>query len=84
MALACDARLGGSVRFYVDGKPAGEERLGLSQRLDLYGFRIGGWNRWQDNPANNFHGEIDEVRIYTGMLTTEEAARLATGRQAGR
>ena len=29
LVLVCDARVGGSVRFYVDGKPAGEQRLGL-------------------------------------------------------
>jgi hypothetical protein len=82
LVLVCDARIGGSVRFYVDGKPAGEQRLGLGRTLDLDGFRIGGWNRWENNPANNFHGEIDDVRIYGGMLTDDQAADLATGASA--
>ena len=56
---------------------AGEDRLGLGRRLDLDGFRIGAWNRWESNPANNFHGEIGDVRIYSGMLTDAEAAQLA-------
>jgi hypothetical protein len=83
LILVCDARIGGSVRFYVDGKPAGEQRLGLGRALDLDGFRLGGWNRWENNPANNFHGEIDDVRIYSGMLTGDQVADLATGATAG-
>ena len=74
LALVCDARTGGRVRFYVDGRPAGREPLSLGQRLDLDGFRIGAWNRWQNSAANNFHGELDDVRIYSGMLTDEEVA----------
>ena len=82
LVLVCDARVGGSVRFYVDGKLADEQRLGLGLMLDLYGFRIGGWNRWENNPTNNFHGEIDDVRIYSGMLTDDQVADLATGTSA--
>jgi hypothetical protein len=72
LILVCDARLGGSVCFYVDGRVSSRSRLSLGQPLDLYRFRIGGWNRWEKNPANNFHGEISDVRIYRGMLTDEE------------
>jgi len=43
------------------------------------GFRLGAWNRWEGSPASNFHGEIGDVRVYSGMLTDAEAARLATG-----
>jgi hypothetical protein len=73
--LVCDARFGGKARFYVDGKPAGGGHLGLCRRLDLHGFRIGAWNGWQDNPANNFHGQLADVRIFSGMLTPEEVGR---------
>jgi hypothetical protein len=76
VALVCDGRLNGKARFYVDGKLAGESRLGLGRRLDLYGFRIGAWDNWQGNPANNFHGQLADVRIYSGTLTGDEAARL--------
>jgi hypothetical protein len=75
--LVVDARRGGGVQFYVDGQPAGRRYLGLDGRLDLYGFRIGAWNRWQANPANNFHGRLADVRIYSGTLTDQQAARLA-------
>jgi len=82
VVLVCDARHGGSVRFYVDGKISSRERLSLGQQLDLYRFRIGGWNRWEKIPANNFHGELSDVRIYSGMLTDEEAARLAAAKSS--
>lgn len=77
--LVCDARLGGSVRFYVDGRLSSQQRLMLGQQLDLYRFRIGAWNRWETTPANNFHGEIDDVRVYGGMLTDDQAVQLAAG-----
>ncbi len=77
LVLVCDARLGGRARFYVDGRIAGGQHLGVGLRLDLDGFRIGGWDRWEDKPANNFHGAIDDVRIYSGMLTDKQAAGLA-------
>ena len=42
-------------------------------------FRLGAWNRWEGSPANNFHGELSDVRVYSGMLTDEQAAQLAAG-----
>lgn len=77
VVLVCDARFGGRARFYVDGLPAGDDYLGLGIALDLSRFRIGGWNRWENDPNNNFHGEIDDLRVYRGMLTEEEVAELA-------
>ena len=77
VVLVCDARIGGRVRFYVDGKLANEEHLSLGQPLDLYGFRIGAYNRWEKSAASNFHGEIDDARIYAGMLTDQEVAQLS-------
>ena len=43
-------------------------------RIEL---RIGGWNRWEGNAANDFHGEIAGVRVCRGMLNGERAARPA-------
>ncbi len=77
LALVYDTRRNGRVGFFVDGKPAGESRLSLGQRLDLNGFRLGAWNHWEKNPANNFHGELADVRIFSGTLTEEAIARLA-------
>jgi hypothetical protein len=79
LVLVCDARLGGVVRFYVDGRLSSEDRLSLGCALDMDGFRLGAWNRWEGSPASNFHGEISDVRVYSGMLTDAEVARLATG-----
>jgi hypothetical protein len=79
LVLVCDARVGGCVRFYVDGRLSSDERLGIGCRLDLERFRLGAWNRWEASPANNLHGELDDVRVYSGMLSDEEAARLAKG-----
>jgi len=76
VALVCDARRNGEARFYIDGKPVGKGRLSLALRLDLNAFRIGAYNGWQDRPANNFHGQIADVRVYSGTLTDEDAARL--------
>jgi len=75
--LVCDARLGGGARFYVDGQRVDEERMSLGIQLDMDAFRIGAWNQWEGIPANNFHGAIRDVRIYSGMLTDQQAADLA-------
>jgi hypothetical protein len=82
VVLVADARFNGKARFYVDGNPAGESHLSFGRRLDLSGFRLGAWNGWQDNPANNFHGQLADVRIFSGTLTIEEAARLVTDTRA--
>jgi hypothetical protein len=80
--LVCDARLGGSVRFYVDGQRVNEERMSLGIQLDMDAFRIGAWNQWEGMPANNFHGAIGDVRIFSGMLTDQQVADLAANRSA--
>lgn len=80
LALVCDGRRGGVARFYVDGRPVNALPLSAGRRLDLDAFRIGAYNGWQQNPSQNFHGEIAQVRIYTGMLTDEEVSRLAQQR----
>jgi hypothetical protein len=77
LALACDGRPGGGVRFYVDGRPAGAQSLSAGRLLDLEAFRIGAYNGWQHDPERNFHGEIADVRVYSGLLTDADAARIA-------
>lgn len=76
VALVCDARQNGRVCFYVDGKPAGESRLGINLPLDLEALRIGAWNHWRNSPANNFHGELADVRVFSGMLNEAAVARI--------
>ncbi len=77
VAVVCDARYGGRIRFFVDGNRAGDAPLDLGIPLDLDAFRIGAWNRWENNPNSNFHGMIDDIRIYSGSLTDEQVRELA-------
>jgi hypothetical protein len=77
VAVVCDPRLDGEVRFYIDGKPAGVKRLDLGVPLALATYRLGAWNAWENVPANNFHGALDDVRLYRGLLTAAEVAALA-------
>ncbi len=78
--LVCDGRTVGRSRFYVDGQPAGDQHLGVGIQLDLDAFRLGAWDNWSTQPPNNLHGTIDDVRIYSGMLTAQQAGELAEGR----
>jgi hypothetical protein len=78
LALVCDQRFGGHLQFFVDGRPDGKRRLfGRDMPVRLTGVRLGGYNVWQRNPGANFHGALDDVRIYRGMLTAEQVAALA-------
>jgi len=79
VVLVADGRTGGRAQFYLDGRLAGQQHLGVALRLDLDGIGIGAWDGWKDQPANNFHGSIDDVRIYSGMLSEKQAADLAGG-----
>ena len=79
VAVVCDPRLDGEARFYIDGKPAGVKRLDLGVPLALNAYRLGAWSSWENAPANNFHGSLDDVRLYRGLLTDAEVAALAQG-----
>jgi len=80
VAVVYDARPGGWVRFYVDGRLCGDLMADAGTTLDLDRFRLGAYNGWQGNPGNNFHGALDDVRVYRGMLTDPEVASLASPR----
>ncbi len=75
--MVCDPRFGGEVRFYVDGVRDGEGLLDLGLPVDLNHFRVGAWSGWEKSPENNFHGTLDEVRIYRGTLDDDQIAELA-------
>ena len=77
VTAVCDARPNGQIRFYVDGRPSAALPLSAGVPLDLDAFRIGAWKHWQSTPQNNYHGTIDEVRIYRGTLTDAQVADLA-------
>ena len=77
VAVVCDPRYGGVIRFYIDGVLDSEAELDIGLPLILDGLRIGGWNRWEKTPKNNLHGAVDEVRVFDGMLAPAEIAKLA-------
>ena len=77
VAVICDPRFGGSVRFYIDGTLQGKGPLDIGRPLNLAAFRIGAWNHWEKQPRNNFHGELEDFRIYHGSLDEEQVAALA-------
>lgn len=78
VAVVCDHRLGGFIQFYVDGKPDRKHpQFGPEMPVVLAGVRLGGYNVWERNPGANFHGAIDDFRVYRGMLSAEQVAELA-------
>ncbi len=83
VALVCDQRVGGSVQFYVDGKPDRRHpRYNLDVPVKLTDVRLGGYNVWERTPGANFHGSLDEFHVYSGMLTAEQVAQLAGGAES--
>jgi hypothetical protein len=78
VALVCDQRPGGHIQFYVDGQPDRKHRTyGIETPVELTAVRLGGYNQWEKNAGANFHGSMDDVRIYRGMLTDDQVAELA-------
>lgn len=77
LAVVCDPRFGGVIRFYINGRPAGASPLDLGVPLDLSAFRVGAWKTWENTPANNFHGGMCEIHIYRGHLPDSEIHDLA-------
>jgi hypothetical protein len=81
LVVTCDPRFGGRIVFYVDGKRDAQRPLGLGTPLDLTAFRLGAYKPWENSPGKSFHGAIDEVRVYRGVLSESEVADLfAAGR----
>jgi hypothetical protein len=79
LAVVCDSRSGGNIRFYIDGRKDTDIPLDTDVPLDLAAFRLGAWSAWEKQPSNNFHGLLDDVRIYSGLLKDAEVADLAKG-----
>jgi hypothetical protein len=82
LAVVCDTRYAGTVRFFVDGEQDAEHPLDAATAVALHGLRLGGWNQWQGQPDNNYHGAMADVRVYAGMLSPPELADLARARPA--
>ena len=85
MALAWDETSG--IRFYIDGKLVAHKDSStvLYAGLDQFGPHSRIISPVQVQSAYNFQrgGDIDEVRIYDRMLSSENITRLATGESAG-
>jgi beta-galactosidase len=65
---------GTQIRLYVDGKMAGSTlRTGVIA-TDTYLLSLG---RNSQNTSRLFTGEMDDVRIYRGVLPTSEIIKLA-------
>jgi hypothetical protein len=67
---------GDTLRIYVNGKPAGDTRIGRKRLPGGGGLAFG---RRQDNSGDGYHfrGAIDEVRIYDRALTPAEVSARA-------
>jgi hypothetical protein len=62
---------GDSLRFFLNGKPAGERRIGRKRVPGHEGLAFG---RRQDNWSDGYHfrGGVDEIRLYDRALTPAE------------
>ena len=78
LAVVADSRPGGYVTFYIDGRKDAEALVDSGLAFDLDRLRLGAYNCWERAPDNNFHGALDDVRVYRGMLTDRQVADLAT------
>ena len=45
--------------------------------MRLTGVRLGAYNVWKKRPGTNFHGVLDDFRIYRGLLTEDQIRTLA-------
>lgn len=72
--VAVTLRVGGEVRFYVDGVPAGlAKQAGALALVASEPLRIGA----KPDPYSSFRGVLDEVRVYRRVLSAEEVKALA-------
>jgi len=62
---------GDSLRLFVNGKPAGEKKVGRQRKPGSRGLAFG---RRQDNFGDGYHfrGAIDEIRLYDRALSAEQ------------
>ena len=62
---------GESLRLFVNGKPAGEKKVGRQRKPGSRGLTFG---RRQDNLGDGYHfrGAIDEIRLYDRALSAEQ------------
>ncbi|MBM3855780.1 MAG: hypothetical protein FJ399_21940, partial [Verrucomicrobia bacterium] len=72
--VAVTLKVGGEVRFYVDGGPAGTlPQTGTLAPAPAEPVRIGA----KPDPYSSFRGDLDELRLYRRELTAAEVQELA-------
>ena len=74
VALVYDSREK-SACVFINGKQDSRASYSDAVTIKLWDFCVGGWNV----EPRTFNGEIDDVRIYSRALTTQEVADLARG-----
>lgn len=77
LALAADRR-SGEVRLWLDGRPETIQRLGavdLGRTMTQRECRVG----VSLNGAGGLRGQVGEVRVYDGVLSDAEVAKLGAG-----
>ena len=62
---------GDVLRLFVNGKPAGETKVGRQRKPGARGLALG---RRQDNSGDGYHfrGAVDEIHLYDRALTAEQ------------
>lgn len=74
LALSYD---GDTLRFYVNGRPEGENQIGQVRKPGTRGLAFG---RRQDGGGDGYHfrGAVDEIRFYDRALSSDEIRHHAT------
>lgn len=62
-----------SVRFYIDGEPAGHRRMHTKERYTIAGAVIGDSKRW---PGRRLNGQIDDLIALERAMTQTEVKEL--------
>jgi hypothetical protein len=75
-AMTYDLR---EVRLYVDGTPMGGAAYLQPLPLDTSSYMVGGLEQQDHTVTGKFPGQIDDVVLYTRVLTDDELSALAGG-----
>jgi hypothetical protein len=67
---------GSMLRLYINGQLVGAPALAVGIDYDTHSLYVGA-DRNAGKPAQDFDGDLDEVRVYDGVLSDAELAQLA-------
>jgi hypothetical protein len=77
VAVVVDTRPGGQIAFYLDGAIDKSAANASGAPIKLQQFRLGSWAGWDGQRDKNFHGKLDDVQVFGGLLTEKQVAELA-------